>query len=571
MALDGGLTRRGWIGAAALATAGVATLAKAQTATKAFDVVSNAGRHDYGAALAALSAYAATELNAVGLPGMTLCVIDAEGFAATLGLGYSDLERRVPVTSKQLFQIGSISKSFIALAILALADQGKVDLDAPISRYAPDAPLPPAPITVIELLHHTGGLSHDAPMFPRGGDGRLWTGFTPGAKFSYSNIGFNLLGRTIETVTGEPHQIAVDRLVRQKLGIGGMAGVITDARRADFAVGYWPWDDAHEQIPGARLEKALWSEEDIPAGSIGANAEQMAIYLRALIQLGSGQGSPVLSDAMANRFAAGVVDSSEDFGPGSKYACGVAVQPVDGVACLHHTGGMMSFSSSFHVDPVAGIGCFASVNARLGSYRPRLTTAYAIRLMRAVRRGEPLPPPPDPLKPWRVKEATPYLGTFRTDETEVTLVSTGDGLAVKAGDATGKLMTIGKDRLATDHPELSRYAFDVVRDNGQVIGLWWGAERFTRDRPSPASDRSPALEPLAGAYLDRDPWVGRQVVHLRGSRLYLEGGGWLVDRGGWWSVEDDPGGVERLRFDGMLNGRATRLNASGSDLERISV
>lgn len=570
MAVDGGLTRRGWIGAAgfaALAAGG----AGAATAPRDFEMVSRSSGHDYAAALRALSASAATELDVVGLPGMTLCVTDADGFTATLGLGWADVEGRVPVNARQLFQIGSISKSFVALTVLALADQGKIDLDAPVSRYLPEAPLPQTPITVAQLLSHSSGLPDDAPIFPRGGDGRLWLGFAPGAKFSYSNTGFNMLGRIVERVTGEPHQVAVDRLVRQKLGIQGMAGVISDARRPDFAVGYWPWDDAHEQIPGARLEHALWSEEDVPAGSIGANSRQMAIYLRALIQLGRGSGAPLLSDAMARRFATPVVKSDDDFGPGSFYACGIAIQPVDGVPCLHHTGGMMSFSSSFHADPAAGIACFASVNARLGSYRPRQTTAYAIRLLRAARLGQPLPPPPDPIKPWRIKDATPYLGSFSSGHAELKLDAAPDGVIVTSGNATGKVMTIGKDRLATDHPGLSRYAFDAVRENGQVVGFWWSDQLFSRDRARPTPTRSTTLEPFAGVYLNRDPWVGRAGVHLRGDRLHLEGGGWLVERGGWWSVEDDPGGIERLRFDGMLNGKTRRLNASGADLERISV
>ena len=246
--MDGGLTRRGWIGAAGFA-ATAASGAGAQTAARDFAVTGRGGAHDYTAALRALSSYAATELDAVGLPGMTLCVVDADGFSATVGLGFADVERRIPVNARQLFQIGSISKSFIALAVLALVDEGKIDLGTPISLYLPDAPLPAAPITVIELLNHTGGLAHDAPIFPRGGDGRLWTGFTPGSKFSYSNVGFNLLGRMVERVTGEPHHVAVEMLVRHKLGMSGVAGVLSDARRPDFAVGYWPWDDAHEQIP----------------------------------------------------------------------------------------------------------------------------------------------------------------------------------------------------------------------------------------------------------------------------------------------------------------------------------
>jgi CubicO group peptidase (beta-lactamase class C family) len=469
------------------------------------------------------------------------------------------------------FQIGSISKSFIALTVLSLADQGRIDLDAPLSRYLPDVPLPSGPVTPAQLLSHSAGLPDGAPFFPRTPDGRLWSGFPPGSHFSYSNTGFGLLGKLIERVTGETHQGAVKRLVRDKLGLSDMAGTISQAGRERFAVGYWPWDrTAAADLPGARLEFASWDEEDNPAGSIGGTSAQLAAYLRILLRLGKGQGAPVLSDAAARRFATPVIDTDE-FGPGARYACGVAVVPVDGTPCLHHTGGMMAFSSSFHADPAAGLACFASVNARLGSYRPRLTTAYAIRLMRAARRGEPLPPPPDPLRPWRIKDPAPYLGSFYADKTEVLLSPSPDGVVVASGGATGKAMTIGKDRLATDHPALSRYALDAVRENGEVAGFWWGEDLFWRDRPRAAPPRTEALAPLAGTYLNRDPWVGQADVHIRGDRLYLEGNGWLAERDGWWSVQDDPGGVERLRFDAMLNGKTRRLNVSGFDLERIDV
>jgi CubicO group peptidase (beta-lactamase class C family) len=137
-----------------------------------FTVLSRGGR-DYGPALAALRVYALEELTQLGLPGMTLCVTDLDGFTATLSLGWADRDARVPVNDSHRFQIGSISKSFIALTVLALADAGKIDLDAPAAAYLPEAPWPATPITVAQLLSHSGGLPDGAPIFPRTTDGRL--------------------------------------------------------------------------------------------------------------------------------------------------------------------------------------------------------------------------------------------------------------------------------------------------------------------------------------------------------------------------------------------------------------
>jgi CubicO group peptidase (beta-lactamase class C family) len=345
------------------------------------------------------------------------------------------------------------------------------------------------------------GLPDGAPIFPRTPDGRLWSGFVPGSKFSYSNTGFDLLGRIIERATDMPHQEAVDRFVRAKLGITGMAGTISEGRRGDFAVGYWAQNQmAAANLPGDPLEAAYWTPEDTPAGSIGATSGQMAVYLRALMRIGRGEGAPVLSDASARRFATGVI-AAPDFGPGARYACGVAVSPVDGVPCLHHTGGMMSFSSSFHADPAAGVACFASVNARLGPYRPRRTTAYAIELLRAVKAGAPLPKAPDAMAPYRVKDPAPFVGRFVAREGDFVLAAAPLGLKVTTSDGSTLAFPEGEggSRFVVDHPLLARHGLDAVRENGRVVGFWWGEMLFGRDKapvqPAPAA----ALKPMAGA------------------------------------------------------------------------
>jgi len=579
------ITRREWLGAGA-AAAGASVFETARAAPTEppgrpeaaapsdgrFLVRTPGAGHDYSEALDLLRAYAIQELEAIGLPGMTLAATDEDGFSAVLALGWADVDRRVPLAPGHYFQIGSISKSFIALTVLALADLGRIDLDAPIASYLPLAALPAQPISVAQLLSHTAGLPDSAPLFPRTPDGLLWCGFPPGSRFSYSNTGYVLLGRIVERVSGMQFDHAVDVYVRRKLGLQDIAGTLSQARRPDFAVGYWPWDrTAAASLPGSRLEFASWNEEDSPAGSIGANSDEMAVYLRALLRVSRGQGAPIFSDAAARRFATPVI-AADDFGAGARYACGVAIAPVDGAPCLHHTGGMMAFSSSFHADPAAGVACFASVNARNEAYRPRQTTAYAIRLMRAVRQGAPPPTAPDPLASYRFANAAAYAGRFvGPDGGDFTLTAGPGGLVLSAFGHAARTVPQRPDRLVTDHPRLARYGFDAVRRDGVVTGFWWGGTLFGRDSALVQPSVPDTISPLVGVYLNRDPWVGRVSVVARGDQLWADGLGRLVDRGGWWSAEKDPGGVERLRSDAVLGGQAQRLNVSGADLIRISV
>jgi len=571
------ITRRGWLGATAAGAAAIGAPAMAMAAparraeipTAKFRILST-GQVDYAPALEALAAYARAELIAIGLPGMTLSVTDNAGFTAVLAVGWADLDAREPVTPDHLFQIGSISKSFLALAVLSLADQGAIDIDAPIVRYLPGAPWPDAQITVAQIMSHTSGLPDGAAIFPRTPDGRLWTGFPAGSKFSYSNTGFDLLGAAVEHVTGTSHELAILQHVRTPLGVADIAGQITQYNRSRFPKGYIPWNQTlAAEMPGAAMGEAKWDPEDTPAGCIAATSEMMARYLRGMMAIAGGKGAPVLSDAMARRFATGVIASDADFGPGSKYALGVAIQPVDGAPCLHHTGGMVAFSSSFHCDHVAGVAAFASVNARIGGYRPRQTSAYAIRLMRAARAKAPLPPPPDPLGPSKLKDPTPlYARYFGPDDEEFTISAGANFPQISGADATAPLY-LADGMIATPHYAFARHGFDPVRADGAVTGLWWGETLCGRDRPQPQPAVPDRLRPLAGVYINRDPWAGYAVVLARGEALAIEGGGPLVNRGDWWSLEKDVGGVERFRFDGVLNGKATRLNVSGADFIRL--
>ncbi|HXV01254.1 MAG TPA: serine hydrolase domain-containing protein [Caulobacteraceae bacterium] len=563
------ITRRAWMGVTAAAVAAPA-FASAQTAPRFAITSPGKGVHDYGPALAALAEYARAELAAQGLPGMTLSVTDADGFTAVLALGWADMARREPMSPDRLFQIGSISKSFLALTLLSLADEGRIDLDAPLARYLPEAAWPSAPITGRQVLSHTSGLPDGAPLFPRTPEGRLWTGFSAGSRFSYSNTGFDLLGAVVERITGLSHEEAILRRVRVPLGVADIAGQISAANRARFPVAYLPHDQSvAAELPGAAMDEAPWDPEDTAAGCIGATSEMMARYLRGLLAIGAGKGAPVLSDTSAKAFATPVIASDADFGPGSHYCLGVALQPVDGAPCLHHTGGMVAFSSSFHADPAAGVACFASVNARLGGYRPRQTTAYAIRLMRAVRAGAPLPSPPDPLGPLRVKEPGPLMGHFiAADGRSFTLAPGEDFPHLAAAGAAAPAYRQG-GRLATSHPAFAAHLLEPVSEGAAVTGYWWGETLFGRDAPAAQPAVPERLRAFTGVYLNRSPWVGYGTVLARGDDLVLEGAGRLIERGGWWSLEPDVGGVERFRFEAPLNGKATRLSFSGTDLDRL--
>jgi len=561
-----GVNRRDLLGMAAIGTV-AATLPATAGAAKppATLAIRNRTGRDYGEALERLRDYAAAELDAVGLPGMTISVVDADGFAASMTVGWSDIDKREPVRPDQLFQIGSISKSITGLWLHAAADKGRVDLNAPVSRYLTGVPLPAQPMTVLQLLNHAGGLAHDAPVFPRTPDGKLWTGFKPGAPMSYSNIGYAMLGLIIEKVSGRSHVEALEQDVLKPLGMTAATAHIRTADRGLYATGYVPFREDGVTMSRAQLIPGPWSESDNAAGAVAASADGMAGYLRYVLALGAGKGGPLMSDAAAKKMLAAEIETTE-FGPGSRYASGFATVQIDGKPALHHTGGMTLFSSAFHADPVAGVACFASVNGRLISYRPRLTSNYAVRLMRAVVAGTALPPPPDSFAFRRVPTPEGYAGTFvGPNDRSVTLRDTGNGLVLSDKGGEGRVELVGKGSLGTDHPGYAAHPLDFADKKDR---FWWGGELFGRgaalSQPAPAA----ALKPLLGEYASVE---GNFIVLARGSALVIDGMGEVIRRpAGFWSPKEDVGGVTRIWFDAAVNGVPSRLIFCGMDFIRIA-
>src|ERR1700722_3271923 len=114
-----------------------------------------------------LDAFVAPYMAAMNAPGLTLGLTDAQTTRRAVGYGYADIDKRIPVSPDLLFQIGSITKSFVALVLLQLHDEGKLDLQKPVLDYLPSLPIACGfgTITTHHLLTHTSGLPDNLALF----------------------------------------------------------------------------------------------------------------------------------------------------------------------------------------------------------------------------------------------------------------------------------------------------------------------------------------------------------------------------------------------------------------------
>lgn len=545
-------------GAAAIAAGGAA-----QAATR-----SVGGTRAHGTALSALSRYAEQHVRDWGLPGMTICIVDRDGYAGFITTGYANIERRTQVGAEHLFQIGSISKVFTALTLYSLDQEGKLSPSARVRQVLPDIAIANAnDVTIQHLLNHTSGIPGNAPMAPEGG---LWSGFTPGEHWHYSNTGYELVTRAIAQADDKLFHESVEARVLRPLGMNNSTAAIQSGDRDRYAQGYETlYADRPSFRPGPRAP-APWANMENGAGSVAATSGDMALFLRYLLELALGRGGPVLSDATAARFMADPA-AAPGWSETARYGNGLARLTIDERQYLHHTGGMISFSSSMHVDPEAGVACYASSNVGVSlNYRPRDVSLFACRLFRSVRDGSETPTPPPTQS--TVRDPAMFVGVYTSQSGETFEIRANGAaqIAMHRNGAESRMQSLGGPFFVTDEPRFAVTGVFFEAEGEDIARAWSDDVEFVRGPPRGYQQPPPAdVARLAGIYDSDDRWSGPLWVIARSGKLWLNNAEplTLLDDGSWRPGTDE-WNPERIRFDAFVDGRPTRLLLSGAPFVR---
>jgi CubicO group peptidase (beta-lactamase class C family) len=335
-----------------------------------------------------LDRIAARWAEARGVPGLAWgIVIDGE-LARTGSAGFADAERKRTIDPDTVFRIASMTKSFTALAILMLRDDGKIDLDAPASRYVPEmAALAPAtrdsgPITVRHLLTHTAGFPEDNPWGDRQlaiGDAELSRWLAQGIPFStatgssyeYSNYGFAILGRIVANVSGMTYRAYVDRRILAPLGMSSSFWDARDVPAGRLAMAYRKQDGAF------RIETPLADGAFGSMGGLFTSSRDLARWVAFMLAAYPPRDAPEQPPALrrsvremqqgAGGYPAVVTRRSA---PGSPleawahlYGYGLRVsRTCDSGFNVGHSGGLPGYGSNMIWLPEHGIGLFAMAN-----------------------------------------------------------------------------------------------------------------------------------------------------------------------------------------------------------------
>ena len=519
-----------------------------------------------------LDEFVTRHLNDIGAPGLTLALANRDGLLRESHYGYADLKAGIKVSSQTVFQIGSISKSFVAFAILQLAEEGKLDLHKPVTTYLPWLRVESAfsPFTTHHLLTHTSGLS-GIPLLIRVAATTLKTGSPPGTRFVYSNIGYALLGFIIEAVDKRSFAESLRKRVIEPLGMTSSSPQITNAVRNRMAVGYGPLLDDRPFPAKGKLAEAAWVEVPEAAGSVASTARDMGAYMQMLLNRGVGPRGRILSEKSFELLAQPAIKAPFR-GEEANYGYGLWNSSAGGNMLLRHTGGMVAFSSAMYADITDGIAAFASVNARLGGYRPVAVVRYALDLLSAVNNGKELPAaPPPPPSPEIIRNAADYAGTFTSPEgLKLVLKNEGERLILEHGNRRTTLEQAAPDRFIVKDPDFDLFLLTFGRDKEKVVEVFHGARWWTNESyTGPRSFEYPkGWNAHTGHYRSDSPWYGSQRFVIRKGNLLLNGEAPLaeVEPGVFRFAGDN--GPDRIVFDTMLDGQTIRANFAGIEFYR---
>ncbi|MEO7531721.1 MAG: serine hydrolase domain-containing protein [Sediminibacterium sp.] len=305
--------------------------------------------------------------------------------------GYSDIDKKIPATTKSMFRIASMSKSFTAMAILKLRDEGKLKLDDPVHLYIPemkgqkltsDAP----EITVKNLLTHSAGFPEDNPWGDRqlaDTDAELIAlikkgiSFSndPGLTYEYSNVGFAMLGYIIKKVTGIPYSEYIAKNIWKPLGITQAAWEYTKVPANELAHGYrWINDAWREET---LLHDGIYGAMGGMITSIESFSKYVALHQSAwppsnAIEMGPVKRSSIREMHQPWRFASLNANYKYPSGRGcalaAAYAYGLRwTKDCEARETVGHSGGLPGFGSNWVIAPEYGLGVIFFANVTYAS------------------------------------------------------------------------------------------------------------------------------------------------------------------------------------------------------------
>jgi CubicO group peptidase (beta-lactamase class C family) len=408
------------------------------------------------------------------VPGASLAIL-ADGEVATVATGVVNLGTGVETTPDSVFQVGSITKVWTATLIMQLVDEGRLDLDAPLTDVLPEltlaTPGATSQVTVRHLLSHSSGI--DGDLFDDAGRGadsveryvaicaKLTQLHPAGATMSYSNSGFVIAGRIIERLTGGTWDAALKSRLIRPLGLTRTVTLPEEAIRFRAAYG-------HQEVDGTWQLAPVWALPggSGPAGGIVATAADIVAFTRLHLSGGTVPDGTVpdgtvpdgtvpdgrVPDSTRLLSAASTAEMQRpqivvpSYQPGSRHVgLGWHLYDWDGHRMIAHNGGTIGQYAFLVALPESnGAVCLLTNGGRASLLYQDLFTEIFGSLWQI-----PVPPPPEPAAEPMPVEASRYVGHFEREGIRIEVTATEDGSLAATAIDTGPLADVSADPVET--------------------------------------------------------------------------------------------------------------------------
>lgn len=356
------------------------------------------------------------------LPGAAVIVLSGGETVYAKAYGMADVELGVPNTLDTKMRLASVTKSFTALAVLRLAEQGRLRLDDRLSEYLPDFQSG-GRVTLRHLLTHTSGV----PDFVSLDDARtVDLEFSPGERLNYSNTGYIILGRVISAVTGQTYEEHVREAILEPLGMSDTGCDHRELVLKRRAAGY---------LFSPALVNAEYSDTaaEPAAGGLYSTARDMVRFLRAL-QGGEIVGSETLERAFSPTPLAG--------GREGAYGYGFMVTRYRGLREIGHGGDISGFNSYVALYPDIDLAVIVLSNVGMWASGPLPKGADVAHQVVEEMAGDRLGPQFPAAVAVEGRTLDRYVGRYHVEAPPPVVAVMGDTVDIERED--DRLLTVGK-------------------------------------------------------------------------------------------------------------------------------
>jgi CubicO group peptidase (beta-lactamase class C family) len=443
---------------------------------------------------AQLEARVSTLAEELEVPGVAVGVFHGEQERYAFH-GVTSVENPLAVDDRTLFQFGSTGKTFTAVAILRLVDEGRVELHAPVKRYVPELQLRDPgvaeTVTVLQLLNHTAGW--DGDDFEDTGDGddaiarfvehmaELQQISAPGFIVSYNNAALALAGRLIEKVTGSVYERAVRELVLEPIGLTNTFFFPNEVMTRRFVVGHRREPDGTQRV----LRPWTMPRSGNPMGGMAASAPDQLRWARFHLDHGrTGDGRQVIAPELIDRMQEPTAEM-----PGSDLGDAVGISwllsEVGGEKVVAHGGSTLGQYAGFVMVPSRRFAIVSLTNGEPnGPLFNRRMRDWALATYLDLHRTTPVAES-------RAADAlAEYAGTYETVSSLISVALDGGRLCMEVEAKPSFLEQLGADAEDENEPPIAlgmipggdRYVvpdgshdgetgFFVRDEAGRIVGL----------------------------------------------------------------------------------------------------